>query len=93
MHYWNLQEKGSKEEITEEVKKIINRIKRKWVNLKILVFGDMNESKDSQVTKLKKSLEIGKSIFKQKNNNQRTKYAWKTEGIDTWLLYIKQRNK
>ena len=43
-----------KKKITEEIKKIINRIKRKWVNPNILVFGDMNESKDSQVTKLER---------------------------------------
>ena len=65
--------KESKEEITEEVKKIINRIKRKWVNPNILVFGDMNESKDSQVSKLEKvwklaSTHLNKAIITREQN-------------------------
>ena len=61
----------------------------KWVNPNIFVFRDMNESKDSQVTKLKR---VWKLASPHKKNNQRTKCAWKTEGIDTWLFYVKQRN-
>ena len=65
--------KESKVKITEEVKKIINRIKRKWVNPNILVFGDMNESKDSQVTKLERvwklaSPHLNKTIITRDQN-------------------------
>ena len=48
----------------------------------------MNESKDSQVTKLERVWKLASPHLKKNNNNQRTKYTWKQKEstLDYFML-------
>ena len=37
------------DEITEEISKLLKRIRRKLINPKILLFGDLNTNKNSKI--------------------------------------------